>query len=177
MNTKILIKEISDLDFDLNHKMSSIDVYSIRRAARGILINNGKIALPKIIKFNYHKLPGGGVNENEPINKAFKREVMEETGCNCEILDQSGIIIEWRDKFKLLQISYIFLGKVVGEVGKNKLEQDEIDEGFTLEWVPIEKIDEILNSDYPTNYEGKFIQIRDKSIYEFYKDRLGKINS
>jgi hypothetical protein len=69
------------------------------------------------------------------------------------------------------------MAKVVGEVGKNKLEKEEIDEGFTLEWVPFEEIDEVLKKDNATNYEGKFIQIRDRSIYEFYKDKLDKINS
>lgn len=177
MQNKTLIIEISDLDFDPNHKMSSIDGYKIRKSSRGIIINNGKIALPNITKYNYHKLPGGGINTNETISEAFKREVMEETGCNCEILDQSGIIIEWRDKYKLLQISYVFLGKVIGEVGENKLEQDEIDEGFTLDWIPIEKVDEILDGDGATNYEGKFIQIRDRSIYKYYKDKLDRINS
>lgn len=177
MKNKILIAEISDLDFDHKHKMSSIDGYSIRKSSRGILVNKGKIALPNITNYNYHKLPGGGVKTNESIEEGFKREVMEETGCNCEVLDQSGIIIEWRDKFKLLQISYIFLGKVIGEVGQNKLEKEEIDEGFTLEWVDFEKIDEVFKRDNSTNYEGKFIQIRDRSIYEFYKDKLAKINS
>lgn len=177
MKNKILIKEISDLDFNPKHKMGDISSYHIRRSSRGILINNGRIALPDILKYNYHKLPGGGINMNESIEDGFKREVMEETGCKCEVIDQSGIIVEWRDKFKLLQLSYIFLGKVIGEIGENNLEQDEIDEGFTLEWLPIEKVDEVLNNDNPTNYEGKFIQIRDRSIYEFYKDRLDKINS
>lgn len=174
MNSKILIREISDLDFEPNYKLSNIDEYSIRKASRGIIINNGAIALPFIAKHHYHKLPGGGVNTNELIDEAFKREVMEETGCNCEILDQSGIVIEWRDKFKLLQISYIFLGRVVGEVGENSLEQSEIDEGFTLNWIPFGKIDEVLKSDNTSDYEGKFIQIRDRSIYDFYKDRLKK---
>jgi ADP-ribose pyrophosphatase YjhB (NUDIX family) len=172
MGNKTLIIEISDLDFDPKHKMSSISKYSIRRSSRGIIINNGKIAIANITKYHYYKLPGGGMNEDESINEGFKREVMEEVGCNCEILDQSGIIIEWRDQFKLVQISYVFLAKVIGEVGQNKLEPGEIDEGFTIEWIPIGKIDEVLSKSGSTNYEGKFIELRDKSIYEFYKDRL-----
>ncbi|MFH1971782.1 MAG: NUDIX domain-containing protein, partial [Patescibacteria group bacterium] len=150
MKNIIVIHEISDTDFDPKHKMSSIDDYSIRKSARGILINNGKIAFLNVTKINYHKLPGGGVEKNESVDEAFKREVMEETGCNCEVLDQSGIIIEWRDEFKLLQISYVFLGKVVGKIGKSKLEQGEIDEGFKLEWIPFEKVDEVLKKDNST---------------------------
>ena len=175
MKNKILIREISDMDFDPKHQMSSLDKYGIRRASRGILVNNGKIALLNVTRFNYHKLPGGGLEPNESIDVAFKRETLEETGCQCEILDQSGIIIEWRDQFKLLQISYVLLAKVKGKIGQNKFEQGEIDEGFKLEWVTFEKIDEVLKNDNPTNYEGKFIKIRDKSIVEFYRDKLRKL--
>ena len=172
MKKKTLIREISDTDFDPKYQMSNLDTYRVRKAARGILVNNGKIALLNVTKFNYHKLPGGGIETNESTDEAFKREVLEETGCECEILDQSGVIIEWRDQLKLLQISYVLLAKVKGKVGQNRLEQGEIDEGFKLEWVSLEEIDEVLKNDNPTNYEGKFITIRDKSIVEFYKEKL-----
>lgn len=163
MKNKTLIREIADTDFDPKHQMGNLDKYGIRRASRGILVNRGKIALLNVTKFNYHKLPGGGLEPNESIAEAFKREALEETGCQCEILDQSGVIIEWRDQFKLLQISYVLLAKVKGKIGQNRLEQGEIDEGFKLEWVPLDKIDKVLNEDNPTNYEGRFIKIRDKS--------------
>ena len=104
-----------------------------------------------------------------------KREVLEETGCECEILDQSGIIIEWRDQFKLLQISYIFLAKVLGEPGQSKLEQDEVDEGFKLVVGAYQEADEILRNGNPTNYEGKFIKIRDMSVAEFYRNKLHEL--
>lgn len=172
MKNKILICEIADTDFTPKYQMSSLDEYGVRKAARGILINNGKIALLNVTRFNYHKLPGGGMETAESVEEAFKREVLEETGCDCEILDQSGIIIEWRDRLKLLQISYIFFAEVMGGIGQSKLEQKEIDDGFKLEWVPFEKIDEILEKDDPTSYDGKFIKMRDKSIVEFYKDKL-----
>lgn len=177
MKNKTLIREISDTDFDPRYQMSSLDKYSVRKASRGILISNGKIALLNVTKFNYHKLPGGGVENDESIEKAFKREVLEETGCECEIVDQLGIVIEWRDQFKLLQISYVFLAKAIGEIGQSKFEPGEINEGFELKWVPFEKIKKILKNDNPTNYEGKFITIRDKGIVEFYENRLRKPKS
>lgn len=172
MKNETLIREISDTDFDPKYRMSSLDTYSVRRASRGILVNNGKIALLSVTKFNYHKLPGGGIETNESIKGAFEREVLEEVGCQCEIIDQSGIVIEWRDQFKLLQISYVTFAKVIGNVGQNKLEQGEIDDGFELKWVPFKKIDEVFKNDNPTSYEGKFIKLRDKSIFEFYRHKL-----
>ncbi len=175
MKNKTLIREISDTDFDPKYQMGDLDKYNIRRASRGILVNNGKIALLNVTGFNYHKLPGGGLESNESIDEAFKREALEETGCECEILDQSGIIIEWRDQFKLLQISYILLAKVKGKIGQNRFEPGEIDEGFKLEWVPFEKVDEVLKNDNPTSYEGKFIKMRDKSIIEFYRNKLQEL--
>jgi ADP-ribose pyrophosphatase YjhB (NUDIX family) len=172
MKNKTLVREIFDTDFDPKYEMGDLWKYGIRRASRGILIKNDKIALLNVTKSNYHKLPGGGVEINESIEEAFKRESIEETGCNCEILDQGGIVIEWREQFKLLQISYVFLARVLGKPGQWKLEQGEIDEGFELEWVSTEEIDEVLANDKPTNYEGKFIKLRDKSIVEFYKNKL-----
>jgi len=116
MKNKILIREISDTDFDPKHQMGNLDKYDIRRSSRGILVHNGKIALLNVTKFNYHKLPGGGIEPNESIDEAFTREALEETGCKCEILDQSGIIIEWRDQFKLLQISYVLLANYIAKI-------------------------------------------------------------
>lgn len=175
MKNKTLVREISDTDFNLKHQMSSVNDYAVRKSARGTLVNNGKIALLHVTKFHYHKLPGGGIEINESINSAFQREVLEETGCECKILDRSGIILEWRDQFKLLQISYVVLAEVINVIGQSTFEQDEIDEGFELEWVSFEKIDDIFEHDNPTNYEGKFITTRDKSIIEFYRNKLHKL--
>lgn len=174
---KTLIKEIFDTDFDPKYRMSNLGTFKIRRASRGIVVDGDNIALLNVSKYNYHKFPGGGVEEGETIEEAFEREVQEEVGCNCEVVDYGGIVIEWRDQFKLLQISYVFLANVVGEVGPNKLMPDEIAEGYKLDWVPFDGVFEALENSKPTDYEGKFIILRDKSILEFYKDKLGSLTN
>ena len=73
MKNKTLIREIFDTDFDPKYQMGDLSKYAIRRASRGILLNNGKVALLNVTKLNYHKLPGGGIKENESINEAFEK--------------------------------------------------------------------------------------------------------
>ena len=166
MDYKSLIIELQDGKKDL-------DKYRIRRAARGVLVWGNKIALLNVTKYNYHKLPGGGIEEGESKEEAFKREILEETGANCEIKNYAGVTIEYREEYKLLQISYVFFAEVVGKLGEVKFEESEIAEGFKLEWVPVENIQEILGKDKPSNYEGsKFICKRDRAIINFYNERL-----
>lgn len=167
MTKKFLITEIKKANKDVSK-------YSIRKASRGVLRWKNKIALLNVSKFNYHKLPGGGIDNSETNEKAFQREVLEETGCHCIIEDYSGVTIEYRDKFNLVQISYVFFANVIGKPGKVNFEQGEKDEGFILEWVPLEKVEEVLKTDNPTNYEGEFIHKRDSAIVNFYKARLFK---
>jgi len=174
MNSKNnrIICDISDKTFDPASTSDSLDNYRVRKAARGILINKGEIALLNVHTKGYHKLPGGGIETGETNEKGFIREILEETGCNCKIMGSTGVTIEYRDQFKLVQISYVFTAEVIGEPGLQKLEQGEIDEGHDLEWLTLEKAADIFTRENPTVYEDKFIHLRDKSIFEYYKNLL-----
>ncbi len=70
---RYIICEISDKTFNPNYTSEDISDYHVRKAARGVLLHNGKVALLNISKKNYHKLPGGGVNKDETNEGAFKR--------------------------------------------------------------------------------------------------------
>ena len=169
---RFVICELTDLNFDPEAKLLPLDTYKVRTAARGVLIYDGKIALLNVTKKNYHKLPGGVIETGESNEQGFKRELLEETGSNCELIDEAGVTIEYRDQFNLLQISYVYLAKVVGTPGKVNFVHDEIDDGFKLEWVPFNEVESVMNKDNPTDYEGRFISLRDKEILAFYKDKI-----
>ena len=80
-----LLFKLTDEDFGLIPQ--KMDNYRVRMAARGIVIrDDGKIAIQNKANKNEYKLVGGGMEANEDPEVAFKREVMEEAGCEVEIV-------------------------------------------------------------------------------------------
>lgn len=169
---RYIICDINDKTFNSAYASQDTKDYHVRKAARGILIKDGKLAWLNVSTKGYQKLPGGGIEKDETNEQAFKREVLEETGHECKVIDEGAITIEYRDQFKLVQISYIFMAEAVGIPGEQKLEQGEIDEGHDLEWHTLEETENLLKDENPTEYEDRFIHLRDKSILEFYKEKL-----
>lgn len=143
-------------------KTEDIDKFEVRRAARAVVFDSDKnVGILYVGKYNYHKLPGGGLEGNEVIEEALKRECLEEIGCSIKMFGELGEIIEYKDKWSLKQHSYCYLANVVGEKGNPDFTQKEIDNGFEIKWVSLEEAIELLENDKPEGYEGSFIQIRD----------------
>ncbi len=61
-----------------------VKTWDVREAARGIVIDDeGKIAMLHVSKNNYYKLPGGGIDEGEDKETAFKIYIIQkENSCN-----------------------------------------------------------------------------------------------
>lgn len=153
-----LLKRIQFRDIDAGELAD----FEIRKAARAFVLDeDNNVALLYVKKYNYHKLPGGGLEGDESISEALKRECLEEIGCNIEAGEELGEIIEYRDKWALKQYSYCYLAKVVGEKGTPEFTQKEMDYGFEIKWVPAQIAVELLENDIPEGYEGEFIHIRD----------------
>lgn len=157
-----ILAEISDFSLGLMPKKSDdVRKHAVRLAARAILVRrDGKIALMKVSKWGYHKLPGGGVNLNESVESALERELLEETGVSSKTYGLLGVIVETRRRFRIVQVSYCFLAKALAE-GRPRLEKGELAEGFKLEWFKPQEAVRILKADRPRNYGGKFIVARD----------------
>lgn len=142
--------EIDTKDYDINGTTFS------RPSARGIIIQDGKLAMIHSIKYDYYKFPGGGIEKDEPKEMALIREVREETGLDVipDSIKEYGMVHriqkgDYEDVF--IQDNYYYLCSVENKVHEQKLDDYEKDEKFTLEYV------------YPahvikTNHACKFVE-------------------
>ena len=99
----ILLRTIKDKDIfpDLNDNEKVPSRH--REAARAVVFDfENKVALLHVKKHAYHKLPGGGLEEGEDIKTALEREMMEEIGCQVEVQNEIGEIIEYRNQHDLM---------------------------------------------------------------------------
>lgn len=165
---------LRDEDLFTGAKNRMPDGWFKRTAARAVLFSDaGEVYLLKMAARNYHKLPGGGVNDGEPLKNALYRELLEEIGCPAEITDELGEVIEYRNDEEMEQHSYCYIAKQSGPLGETALEEGEVDDG--AETVVAKNIDEaiaLLENDEPTNYEGHFIRQRDLCFLREAKARI-----
>lgn len=164
-----LIKEISDRDLSIESALKSDIRYRLRKASRALIFQENKIAVLNARGLHLHKLPGGGIEENESIGQALTREILEETGCKINQIREIGITIEYRNEIELIQVSYVFTGNVIDNSREPVFTQKERDEGFLLEWMTVNEAVRLMKiQDKPNSYAGKFIRARDTAILEYY---------
>jgi 8-oxo-dGTP diphosphatase len=178
------IIKITDEDFDL--KNFPLNDPRIRYGARGIVFNDkNEIAILNKSKKNEYKLVGGGIEEDEDPTKAFKREVLEETGCKLEIDDCLGITEEIKSHDNFKQISYVYVAHVIEDTGIMDLTEEEKNDGARLLWLSLEdaikKIKDCEDNLVASKHEGdmsiyhtKFIVRRDYSILKYYINKYSK---
>lgn len=170
-----LICKITDVDIGEN----SVEMQNprLRLGARGIVIReDGKIAIFNKSNKNEYKLPGGGLEGEEKPEEAFKREVLEETGCEVEIIKYLGTTEEYKSLDNFKQISYVFIGKVIKDTKQLNVTEKEKDEGAKLLWKSPEDglklikecFNKLIASKYESVYHTKFIVLRDRKILEMY---------
>lgn len=114
-----------------------------RPSVRGIIIRDGKIAMMHSRKYDYYKLPGGGIEPGETLEETLIREVREESGLIVipETMKEFGYVrrIEkgrYEDIF--VQDNYYFICEAEDEITAQKLDVYEEEEQFTLEFVTAE---------------------------------------
>jgi len=155
------ILTITDKEITGSDKLSAAQP---RIAVNAILFDaDENIALCYMGKYDLHTLPGGGVEVGEDLQSATRREIWEETGCQCEIIGELGKIIENRYDHDFTQERSYYIARVTGEKGELHLTDEEIAEDTSVVWLPIEQALRIISAKEHDNYQRKFIRKRDIS--------------
>lgn len=117
---------------------------------------------------NYYKLPGGGVEPEDPNDTtACQREALEETGCEVDVHPELiAQVTEYRGT--LNQESRAYICVVRKDTGKVRLTDVEASEGLVHLWCPITEALQMMKDVEPSNELGKFIKKRDIFLVEAY---------
>ncbi len=152
---------------------------SRRPSARGIIIENGKIALVYSRKEQYYKFPGGGIHGREDKKAALVREVREETGLVVipESITEFGSVMR-RQRSNLSedtvfeQENFYYLCRTESRVTQQHLDDYEREAEFTLQYVPIDQAIAV-NDQYRTDEFFDEIMIRrENKVLRLIRDQM-----
>ena len=114
-----LLRKLTDKDFGGTNDISYANPEIYVRAV--LLDENDNIALMYMPKFkhnnlnDFYVLPGGGGEANENLEEALKREMLEETGCRFNIIEELGYFEENSAKGDFARTTYYYLVEIAGK--------------------------------------------------------------
>lgn len=134
---------------DVNGKECEVDISKLqfRPSVYGLLIEDDKILLTR--QWDGYDFPGGGIDIDETIEEALKREFFEETGLEVEPImpvhsETDFFNPDYADKYKgqfwnCLMIYYL-VKKVGGTLTTENFSEEEKDYADMPEWINLNNI-------------------------------------
>lgn len=143
-----------------------------RITARAIIKRtDGRYAVMYSYKYRLYSLPGGGVEDGEDLLNALKREVLEETGCVCDRIDELGYVTENRGSLDYTQINYYYV-VLTGSTGVNPCFTDaERDSRTEVQWHTFEKMVSLITDQKFELVQGKYLRARDVAALQAFSER------
>ena len=112
----------------------------IRPSVRGIIVQEGLLAMVHSRTYDYYKFPGGGIEQQESQIETLCREVREETGLT--VLPDSARpfgrvhrVQKGDPEDMFIQDNYYYFCDAVRGTAAQSLDAYEAEEGFTLRFV------------------------------------------
>jgi 8-oxo-dGTP diphosphatase len=156
-----LLGSFSPIDADPNAAVLNSAEYAVRRAGRGIIFDQEKIALLYIGKHGYYMLPGGGTNQ-ESTRSALIREALEEIGCDITIEQCIGSIEIYLQRWQTKQTDTCYIAHVTGKTKAAAPTAFERTEKHRVTWTPsLAAAIALMDQAIPENMDGKLIRLRD----------------
>lgn len=149
--------------------------YTIRNTARAVIFDSeNRVALMHVGVYNFHKLPGGGIEQDEDAITGLKRECSEEAGVQIENIQEIGLVTEIKKVHGAIQNSYSYIATIAGDKGLPHFSENEIVNKFELLWVPLEEAESLIAKDGAQNIEGQYISARELAIIRAAKEMTNK---
>jgi len=108
------------------------------RAAGGVVLRDGEIVVVHRPKYDDWTLPKGKTEPGESDEECAIREVEEETGLRCELLDELATVSYEDPKGRPKQVRYWLMRPVSGELRP----AHEVDDA---RWVPVGEAGQVLS--------------------------------
>ena len=143
-----------------------------RITARAVVKStDGLYAVMYSYKFNIYTLPGGGVEDGEDVITALRREVYEEVGCECETVEELGIIYENRASLDYTQENHYFIVTVSEIPTQNHLTDTEAANRTVVQWHSFSEMKRLINEQDFDRVQGKYLKARDVAAVNCYENR------
>lgn len=134
-----------------NHANEEFEVEAsklkFRPSVYGILIEDDKVLLSR--QWDGYDFPGGGIELDETIEEALKREFFEETGLQVEPLQvidchtsffHPGLWEKLKDEYWNCPLIYYFVKKVGGELSTANFDEEEKEYADMAELISINQL-------------------------------------
>lgn len=149
-----------------------------RLTARAILRNqDGLYAVLHAKMFNWYSFPGGGIDQGEDVLSALRREILEETGCTCDVIEELGIIDENRACMDYTQRSFYYIVTTTHQPGERHLTMDEQEVNSVLYWCTYDEMVQLITTQEFDWAKGKYLKARDVAALNEYTKLTSGQNS
>ena len=130
-----------------------------RTACRGIIKKDDLYLVVHLSKFDITTFPGGGKEANETEEECCVREVLEETGIECEVHHRVISVTEYF--IDSIWTNVYFICDIVKETKSTQFTEEEIDLGMSTKWKSLEELLDIFENNMTLHEFGPNIHNRE----------------
>ena len=148
-----------------------------REIVRAILIDeNNNVCLEKLLDDDgfgprdYYETPGGGIKPGESHDDALHREIAEEVGYKCEVLEHIADVQDYYNLIGRKNYNYFYLVRRLEKVEQH-LEPDEKIRIDKIIWVPIDDAIKLYEN-MQNVLVGKIVKQRELPILKMAKELI-----